>query len=215
MNRWTTLVSLALLLCSVEGLQAADIRLKNKAKVEGDVARVDDDYVFLRVPRKSIATIDGEALPAPVAEGVAAPTFSVTDIAGVTQTVGKGQGYVTVLHFWVHWCPHCRSDAPKVQALYEQYRDNPTVKIVTVNLDEKRADIDAFVKEHQISYPVIASAEQAAKPNGVDLPGLYQITGFPVTYLIDAQGIIRQKFSGSFSESGVNLAKVMSELLKS
>ncbi len=212
MNRWTMLVSLTLLVCSAQILQAADIRLKNKAKVEGDVARVEDDYVYLRVPRQSIATVNGEALPAPLAEGVQAPAFSVTDIAGATQAVGQGQGHVTVLHFWVQWCPHCRSDAPKIQALYDQYRDNPAVKIVTVNLDQKRADVDAFVKEHRINYPVIAAAEQASKPDGANLPELYQINAFPVTYLIDAQGVIRQKFRGSFSESGVDLAVLVTQL---
>ena len=83
---------------------------------------------------------------------------------------------------------------------------------MTVNLDDKRADLDAFVNEHHVTYPVISAAEESTKPSGVNLPELYQIQGFPVTFLIDGQGIIRQKFNGSFSESGVDLAASVAKL---
>ena len=113
----------------------------------------------------------------------------------------------------MHWCPHCRSDAPKIQALYNQFRDNLKLRIVTVNLDQKHDLIDQFIKTHQVTYPVILAAEQAAAPDGVNLPELYQVTGFPVTYLIDGQGIIRYKAVGSFAESDVDLATKVNDLL--
>ena len=64
-----------------------------------------------------------------------------------------------------------------------------------------------------MTYPVIFAEEQATAPNGVDLPGLYQIQVFPVTYLIDQQQIIRRKLIGSFVESGVDLDASITELL--
>jgi len=192
---------------------AATIRLDDDATVSGEVLRVDDDHVIIGVPRSSVATIDGKPLPLPLAEGVPAPAFSVTDLAGKTQTVGKDQGRVTILHFWIHWCPHCRSDAPKIQALYDQYRENPKVQVITVSLDERRAEIDQFIKEHRMTYPVVSAAEQKTAPGGANLPQLYEITGFPITFLIDAQGIIRKKYVGSFVELNEDLAPQITELL--
>ncbi len=196
--------------------RAASIRLDDQTTVNGEVVRVEDDQVLISLPRTAIKTVDGATLPPALIEGVAAPPFSVVDTAGTPQGIRQGQGAVTVLHFWIHWCPHCQTDAPQIKALHERYRENPRVKILTVNLDERRGDLDAFVKERQVTYPVISAAEQKNATGGVDLLALYQISGFPITFLIDAQGIIRRKYTGSFVEMGLpdELAGQIDALLK-
>jgi peroxiredoxin len=194
---------------------AASIQLEDQTALEADVLQVDDEEVILRIPRTRIGTINGKPLPPALVEGAAAPPFQVKDIRGNPQALGVSQGRVTVLHFWVSWCPHCRSDAPQMQALYTQFRAHPKVAIVTVSLDEKREALDRFVTDRQVSYPVIDAAEQAKLPGGVDLAELYHVNGFPITYLIDAQGIIKQKIRGSFVESGVDLTKQLQQLLSS
>ena len=192
---------------------ASSIRLEDSTTFNADVMQMNDDSVIIRLRRGSIATIDGKPLPAVLKEGSVAPAFSAQDIEGNTVSVGKTTGKITLLHFWVHWCPHCRSDSPKLQALYDEFRSNPQVQFATVNMDEQRSQVDKFVGEGQITYPVIFAAGQAGKPNGVDIPGLYQITGFPVTYLISTDGIIRYKFSGSFAETGKDIGKLITEML--
>ena len=203
-------------LCVSSSVSASTIKLteqKTKATFNAAVLRIDDDGVIIRLPRDTVSTVDGKPLPAVLRAGVAAPPFSVHDILGQTQTMDAKQGRATVLHFWVHWCPHCRSDAPQIQAVYDQFHDHPGVRVLTVNLDQERARIDQFIQEHHVTYPVIFAAEQATQPGGVNLTELYQITGFPVTYLIDAQGVIRQKFTGSFSESGNDLKALVAKLV--
>lgn len=194
-------------------VEAATIQLKDRTTLQGDVVQVDDEHVFIRLPRQAITTVNGTPLPAPLVAGTPAPSFTIADIAGQSHQIGATAGKVTVLHFWVSWCPHCRSDAPKIQALYDQFRDNAKVQIVTVNLEDERAKIDAFVAAHHVTYPVVAAQEQGAKARGVNLPQLYQITGFPVTFVIDAQGVIRQKTTGSFVETRVDLASHVAALL--
>ena len=213
MKPWMRLISGVSLVLATTIVHAGEIRLKNKTNVSGDVVRVDDDYVFIRLPRESIETIEGKSLSQPLVEGSVAPAFTVKDILGQSRSIGASTGKITLLHLWVHWCPHCRSDAPKVQALYDQFRENPNVQILTVNLDDDRTVLDQFVKEHQVTYPVISASEQAAAAGGANLPELYEVSGFPVTYLIDAHGTIRHKVSGSFVESKVDVAKLVTELL--
>ncbi len=202
----------------------ATIRLKDKTTVKGKVVRVSDDGVLVSLPRASIESINGKPLPPALVEGAAAPPFQVRDIQGNPQALpapanmnggpgGAAQGRVTVLHFWVSWCPHCGSDAHKIEALYTQFRAHSKVAIVTVSLDEQREALDRFVKDRHVTYPVIDAAEQAKAPGGVDLAELYHVNGFPVTYLIDAQGIIKRKIHGSFVETGVDLASELQKQL--
>lgn len=209
----TTLLFLAW--CGTPITQAASIRLDDQTNVTGDVVRVEDDTVLIAVPRSHIQSVNGQPLPTPLVEGSTAPLFSVQDFLGRPQTLGAPPHAITVLHFWVSWCPHCRADAPKIQALYDQLKDSPTVRIITVSLDRERSAAQQFITEHQVTYPVIVAAEQAAIPQTPDVTSLYQIVGFPVTFVIDAQGIIRRKLIGSFVESGVDLNKFVNALLAS
>ncbi len=192
-------------------VQAKTITLTDQTTLSADVLQTDDESVIMRLPRDRVATVDGQPLPPVLGVGVAAPSFHVKDLAGVEYTVGPKSDHVTLLHFWVHWCPHCRSDQPQVQALYDTFRDNSKVRILAVNLDDERQQVDQFVQEHHVTYPVIFAKESAA--NGTNLPALYQVQGFPLTYLIDTQGIIRKKISGSFVESKVDLGATIVELL--
>lgn len=196
---------------------SATIRFEDDTTVEGDIVRLKDDTVLISVPRASITTIDGQPLPPVLTDGSLAPPFTVHDITGQRQTVGqphsKGSGPITMLHFWVQWCPHCRADVPALQQLHEQFRDHPKVRFIAVNMDKERAALDTFLAKQPVPYPVVFAAEQAQGPQGIDLPELYQITGFPVTYLIDGQGVIREKLVGSFVESRIDLGAKITALL--
>ena len=192
---------------------AAEIKLSDETHVSADVVQTDDTSVTFRVPREKIATIDGQPLPPVLVAGVAAPAFAVTDMLGQPQTIGPNTGKVTILHFWVTWCPYCQADAPQVQTLQNQFKDNPAVRVLTVSLDQERAKLDTFVKDRTVTYPVIVATEQTAPPTNVDLPALYQIQGFPVTYIIDQQGVIRHKLTGSFVKANTDVAKLVEALL--
>lgn len=203
-----------LVLClAAASANAETITLRNEATLDGQVLETSDDAVVIRVPREDVATIDGAPLPPVLDEGVAAPTFTAKDLAGISHTVDAKQNKVTVLHFWVSWCPYCQTDAPEVAKLHEQFRENPNVRVLTISLDRDRANLDQFMKERAVSYPVISAADVAEAQGGFDLTDLYQVTGFPITYVIDPQGIIRHKVRGSFAKQGLNLGELATALI--
>ena len=193
--------------------QAQAIRLTNQTALTADILQTDDESVIVRVPRDRIMTIDGQALPPALIAGNPAPAFTAHDTTGQIWTVDAKQHKPTLLHFWVHWCPHCRSDQAKIQALYDTFHDSAAMQLITVNMDQERDKVDEFMKEQHITYPVIIAQDATAASNGVNLPEIYQVRGFPVTYLIDAQGIIRKKIVGSFVESRQDLEAAVQELL--
>lgn len=187
------------------------VRLKDETTFEGQVVKVEDQAVLVRLPREQVATVDGKALAPPLIEGATAPAFTTTDVSGQSHSVGAPQPRVTVLHFWVSWCPYCRTDAPKIEELHDQFKDRPEVQVVTVSLDQDRTKLSQFMEEHKVTYPVILA--QDAKQ--ADLAKLYEIAAFPVTFVIDAGGIIRHKVSGSFVKSNLDLQSLLTRLLPS
>ena len=193
---------------------ADKIRLKDKTAVTGDVLQINDDSVIIRLPREAVATVNSEVLPPPLAMGAAAPAFTAVDLNGKQRSVGPKLAKATLLHFWVHWCPHCRSDAPQIQALYDQYKEDPNVQVITINLDQEKEKVLSTIAKSAMTYPVVMDLDPASQvsKNG-SIHELYQINGFPATFLIDGEGIIRYKRSGSFVEGRDDLKGEIQKLL--
>ena len=83
-------------------------------------------------------------------------------------------GDLTILVFWEAWCPHCKREVPKLEALYQRYRDQGLnliglTKVTKSATDEK---VEAFIRQHGITYPT------AKEQNGV-MSREYAVSGVP------------------------------------
>ena len=109
--------------------------------------------------------------------GKPAPTLRATDIHGATVSLADLKGKTVLIDFWTTWCPPCQSDASSIEKLNQKY-GNKNLAIIGVSVDEDRSTVEAYLKKHAHSYPVVLSTENR-------LPPAYQIGVFP-TYLIVA-----------------------------
>ena len=66
--------------------------------------------------------------------------------------------------------------------------------IVSVNVDEKRADADAFLKSNPASFPVIYDPEGK-------LAEQYQLIGMPSSFIIGRDGKAVKAHQGFFEDS--------------
>jgi thiol-disulfide isomerase/thioredoxin len=90
---------------------------------------------------------------------------------------------VVLVDFWASWCIPCRDSFPAMNELQKKYADRGLV-IIAINVDEKRADMEVFLKAHPADFPVVRDAAQKL----VDLTG---IETMPSSFLLDRSGKVR------------------------
>jgi peroxiredoxin len=119
--------------------------------------------------------------------GSAAPDFTVKDSDRTVQ-LSQFKGQVVLLNFWATWCPPCVEEMPSLVEMQRQMKGrNIMVLAVSIDVDEKA--YHQFVKEHGVNLLTVRDPEQKTA-------NLYGTHGWPETYVIDRNGVIRRKFIG-------------------
>ena len=126
----------------------------------------------------------------PVTPPVPAPAWSLKDPDGNVVTLAQFKGKVVVLDFWATWCPPCKVEIPGYEKLQTKYAADGLV-IIGVSIDSDGNEIvKKFMREYGINYPIVMAADS-------DIIGAYgDLSMFPTTFIIDRDGLIRDKKQG-------------------
>lgn len=106
-------------------------------------------------------------------------------------------GQVTVLNFWYAACAPCRLEAPDLQALYEEHKDDGA-QFFGVNLRDGKATAEAFERNFGITYPSINDQD------GAVLLAMTQYVppqAVPTTIVLDKQGRVAARILGVADKS--------------
>ena len=123
--------------------------------------------------------------------GKPAPDFVLQDVTGRSWKLSDQKGKVVFVNFWATWCKPCRDEMPSMVSLDRAMVNKPFQMLAIVfNDDHKRAD--DFVRQLGGTFPVLSNPSP-------QLNEAYMITGVPETFIIDADGILRQKFIGPYN----------------
>ena len=98
------------------------------------------------------------------------------------------QGKLVIIDFWASWCGPCKRAMPVLRELHEEYADKGVV-ILGVNLDEEKADMDAYLKKTPMPFPMVRD------PKG-RLAGKLDVSGIPTSYVVGPDGRIRAIHEG-------------------
>jgi peroxiredoxin len=110
------------------------------------------------------------------------------------------RGRVVLLNFWATWCQPCRAEIPEFNALQRDFESKGlSVVGVSVSPVDTADSIRSFQKDIKQDYTVLRGAEEIGSQFG-NGPGL------PVTYVLDREGRIRQKFVGPQSRENFEAA---------
>ena len=101
------------------------------------------------------------------------------------ETVDTSQylGKPVLIVFWASWNSQVKADLPDLIKVYDKYHGRG-LQMVGVNVDNERAEVDAFVKENKLTWP------QIFEPGGMDsrLATDFCIISLPTLFLVDGQG---------------------------
>jgi len=101
------------------------------------------------------------------------------------------RGQPVVLSFWVTWCGHCRAQTPLLVDAHA--RESATgVQFVGVNVRETADLVQPYVDQQGILYPVVLDADGRTAQQ-------YQISGYPTTYFLDAEGRVVARHVGQLN----------------
>ena len=120
--------------------------------------------------------------------GSPAPDFTLPLIGGGTFTLSEQSGIV-VINEWASWCTPCRDEIPEISAFADA---NPDVVVVGVAVEDTVEAATAFAGEVGATYQLAigdATFERA-----------YPRFGLPVTYVVDADGVVIELFNGILTE---------------
>ena len=118
---------------------------------------------------------------------------SSTSAADPQLDLAQYRGKVVYLDFWASWCKPCRQSFPWMNAMQQKYSAEGLV-IVAVNVDERRADADQFLKAVPASFTIVYDTEGR-------LAEAYNLIGMPSSFLIGKDGTVIQKHEGFFEDS--------------
>lgn len=91
------------------------------------------------------------------------------------------QGKVVYLDFWASWCTPCRASFPFMAEVAATHGDD--LAIVAVNVDEKRADAQAFLDDYETPFDIVFDHDGL-------LATQHQVPGMPTSFLFDRDGTL-------------------------
>jgi cytochrome c biogenesis protein CcmG/thiol:disulfide interchange protein DsbE len=117
--------------------------------------------------------------------GQTVPDFKLKDANNNWTKFSEIKGNnLTVIDFWATWCSPCMKAIPKLNKIYDIYKENG-VQFIGLNMDSPRnaAKIKPFINAHNIQYPVLKD------PDGTVTSRL-NITSIPVLLIVNKNGEI-------------------------
>jgi thiol-disulfide isomerase/thioredoxin len=119
---------------------------------------------------------------------VAAPDFTLENVRGGSTSLGQLRGKVVLVNFWASWCPPCREELPSMERLVKSFpKDQLT--LLAINLDKQSA---ASFKNSSPSFEILLD------PAG-QVQRRYGVVQLPTTFVIDGQGIVRERIVGAIA----------------
>jgi cytochrome c biogenesis protein CcmG/thiol:disulfide interchange protein DsbE len=145
----------------------------------------------------------------PLTVGKEAPDFVLPNLDDKSVRLSDYRGKVVFLNFWATWCKPCREEMPSMEVLYKNFdRDGLVVLAVSIDRVTTKKDIPPFISSMNLTFPVLVDSWGQTDKR-------YKLMGVPETYIIDQQGILREKIIGPRDWTVLDNLHTITGLLKS
>ncbi|MCA9834045.1 MAG: TlpA family protein disulfide reductase [Thermomicrobiales bacterium] len=136
------------------------------------------------------------------AVGKEAPDFTLQTFAGDEITLSDQRGKVVIVNFWGSWCEPCQREMPAFQTYWENAPDD----VMFIGIGSKQDTEDrarAFADEFGVTYPIGRDASGDRVTMGT-ISQNYNITFFPMTYIINPDGMVSSLIIGEMDEDDLD-----------
>ncbi|MEW6713788.1 MAG: TlpA disulfide reductase family protein [Nitrospirota bacterium] len=154
--------------------------MKHKSIILIIVIAVAAAAIFLAPGEKSYKTI--------MAVGSPAPDFELRDSTGKLWKLSELKGKVVFINFWATWCTTCKAEAPHKTALFNTMQGKP-FQMLGVLYRDGPENLPSYYQKYNVMNPTLIDPENA-------MAKLYGITGVPETFILDKEGILRERLIG-------------------
>jgi len=139
--------------------------------------------------------------------GKPAPDFKLATVDGMSVSLSQFRSRPVLVNFWATWCIPCREEMPELVRSYEAHKSEGFV-ILASNLTytDSLPDVQAFVKEFKMTFPVLLDKDGAVAER------LYQIPGVPTSVFVRRDGTIARIQVGKMTPQQVD--QFVGEILK-
>jgi peroxiredoxin len=136
-----------------------------------------------------------------------APEFSITTAEGEHIASEDLRGKVIVLDFWGTWCPPCVASLPSLRSLHKKFSKEPSFVLIGVSSDSDEDKWKEFTASEKMVWPQYLDANRAVQR-------AFGVRAFPTYIVIDHEGIIRFRSSGTSWERSANLNDAIKKYVK-
>ncbi|MFH8257594.1 TlpA family protein disulfide reductase [Streptomyces roseolus] len=150
-----------------------------------------------------------QLLQIPAEQRTPAPSLTGRSLTGEPLALADHRGKIVVLNVWGSWCAPCRAEAPHLQKVYQDTRDQGVVFLGINTRDSTQGNALAFEETFNITYPSLwdPDGRQLLKFKGTVSP-----SSIPSTIVIDRQGRIAARALKALDEA--QLRTMIDPLLK-
>jgi TonB family protein len=135
-----------------------------------------------------------------------APAFSMVTLSREFVDLDSLHGKVVVLDFWGTWCPPCVKAVPELRELQKRYGKEAFV-LVGISSDTDERVLRDFVDKNQMAWAQYWDRDRKVQQ-------AYGIRAWPTYVVIDDEGIVRLRTTGSSSMQSARIGDEIKRLLK-
>ncbi|WP_425507667.1 DsbE family thiol:disulfide interchange protein [Stenotrophomonas aracearum] len=134
---------------------------------------------------------DRDILPSALI-GKPAPAFDLPVLHDPDIKVSSNElrGAPYVLNVWGSWCAACREEHP----ILTRFAETKRVRVIGYNWKDEPADALRWLE--QLGNPFVLVLTDIEGRTAID----WGVTAAPETFLVDASGVVRWKYSGALSQ---------------
>jgi peroxiredoxin len=117
------------------------------------------------------------------------PGISGRDIHGEDIGQAKLKAKLVIIYFWTNSC--CGDSLKKIEPIYSKNKDKG-LAVLAVNEGDSKESVESYARNNALTFTMLVDEK-------TKLFKQYHVLGFPTIFILDKNGIVREKIQGDIS----------------